>query len=84
MDRGLESHEPSPPKTGETVKSSRPGRVGHLSYGTKSPRKSRSPRSRKEMNRDISCVDDAEIFSRKSELEHMQEIREAAQDPYYI
>ena len=51
-----------------------------MSYGTKSPRKSRSPRTKKEMNRDISCVDDAEIFSRKSELEHMQEIRESAED----
>lgn len=36
------------------------------------------------MNRDINCVDDAEIFSRKSELEHMQEIRESAEDPFYV
>ena len=55
------------------------GLVDTLSYGLKSPTASRTPA--KTLNRDLSGIEDAEIFSRKSELEHMTEIRANAKDP---
>ena len=53
-----------------------------MTHGLKASSPLRSPGNGKTLNKDLSGLDDAEIFSRKSELEHMEEIRANARAPF--